>query len=49
MDEARDKTTARTWEVVQDTCWACMPLQAVMEDASKSSARGRYYGVRRTS
>lgn len=48
-EESRDKATARTWEVVQETCWACMPLQAVMEDGAKSSARGRFYGVRRTS
>jgi hypothetical protein len=51
LDECRDKVTARTWEVVQETCWACMPLQAVMQDAAKvkDPPRGRYYGVRRTS
>jgi hypothetical protein len=46
LDECRDKKTARTWEVVTDTCWACMPLQVVMQDQS-SSSHGMFYGVRR--
>jgi hypothetical protein len=48
LAECRDRANSGTYSVVQETCWACVPMQAVMHDeADSGKSRGRYYGVRR--